>query len=99
MLKRLGSYIANIFREGTRESFGRIMALPFLLSSWGIGTASGITALIRHESAFDDVAELATIGIALFTGSKLLSFRGKAGSMAQGGEAPAAEPKPAGDAG
>jgi hypothetical protein len=73
----LFKFLANVFREGTQESFGRVFALPFLASSWAIGTASGVMQLMKGQSdVLDVVATLFTAGLALFTGSKVLALKG-----------------------
>lgn len=73
----LFAFLANTFREGTPESFGRVYALPFLLSACTLSTVSGAMAIHQGVPVTDDVASLALIGLTLFTGSKYLSMKGK----------------------
>lgn len=72
-------------QNGDHELVGRVVSLPFLLSSWGALTASAIVHLMHGGSVIDDVATLALIGFSLFTGSKYLAIRG-AKVTANGGE-------------
>jgi hypothetical protein len=75
--------------EEGKQSFGRVYSLPFFLSSWAIGTYAGVRNAWTGQPVFDDVALLAGIGFALYTGSKALGIsKGKVavGAKAQGGE-------------
>lgn len=68
------AFIKKTLFDGSKESFGRTMALPYLVSSLGLGIADGIRSLMHGQSALDAVGTLATIGIAVYTGSKALSI-------------------------
>jgi hypothetical protein len=86
-MRALLAFLGNAFREGTKESFGRVMSLPFLISSWGILTGGGIYELVVHKSTpIDSAATLAVIGIGLFTGSKYLHIKGSAVTASSGEE-------------
>lgn len=79
------SYLANVFREGTKESFGRVVSLPFLFSSWALLTGGGVLEIIEHKAApLDTGATLALIGVGLYTGSKALSLKGRQASGSVG---------------
>lgn len=65
-------FIAGLFSDAL-PSYGRVFGVPFLLSSWAIGTAHGVMSVARGQGGvLDTVWTLAGIGIALYTGSKSL---------------------------
>lgn len=81
------AYFGNLFREGTKESFGRVISMPFLFSAWGILTAGGILEIVQHKSApIDTALTLAGIGVGLYTGSKYLWIKGKNTTIGVGDE-------------
>lgn len=81
----LFSFLGNILREGTRESFGRVVSLPFLLSAWALLSVGGaIEIWVGHSAPLDTAGTLALIGFALYTGSKFLSLRGPSGQIQSG---------------
>jgi hypothetical protein len=83
--------------EEGKQSFGRVFSLPYFFSAWAIGTFAGARNAWKGESVFDDVALLAGIGFALYTGSKALSIsRGKVavGSRAVSGSTDSSSPPP-----
>lgn len=76
--------LSHALLDGDKEnkaSFGRIAAMPFLLSALCLQTAEGIMMLRRGDSVIDSVVTLAMIGMALFTGSKILSMKGSKTTM------------------
>lgn len=77
-MQALIAFFGNAFREGTKESFGRIVALPFLFSSWALLTVGGVLEIVANKSApIETAATLAVVGAGLFTGSKMLSLKGQ----------------------
>lgn len=90
--------LSHALKDGNKASFGRLAAMPFLLSALCLQTAEGIMMLRRGESVIDAVVTLAMIGMALFTGSKVLSMRGTKTSMLLGDSTalPEAGPPPEG---
>jgi hypothetical protein len=95
MKKSFFDYIGNVFRENTKESFGRVIGAVFLLGSFGVGLADGIASLRRGDSALDAALQLALTGWSIFTSSKYLQIKGdkaKADAAAAAGTAPEEEP-------
>jgi hypothetical protein len=62
--------ISGKILETKRTNYGKLIALPFFLSAWTIGTASGIMDVIRNTQSIGTMLEMAGIGIALYTSSK-----------------------------
>ncbi len=70
------NHVREMLTDKNKASFGRIIAVPFLVGSWGLSMASGIMAIIHHSAVVDDAAALAITGFALYYGSKHLSLKG-----------------------
>jgi hypothetical protein len=76
------AFITRILNDDDMTNDGRVYALPFLLSAWGIGTAAGVVGIIKGEGVIDVVSTMALIGFSLYTGNKFLELRGKSSSPA-----------------
>jgi hypothetical protein len=86
------AFLREVLQDGNKGSFGRVIALPYFGSSLALILADGIYSLSRGESALDAGVMLASIGFALFTGSKLLSIKGRAITTGVDTQAPALTP-------
>lgn len=96
-MRALTTFLANMLREGTQESFGRVVGAIFLLGSFGLSMADGIMSLRHGASALDAAASLAVTGWSLFTMSKVLYIKGQKVTFSGGATAPT-ESAPSGDA-
>jgi hypothetical protein len=77
----LGFLKTVLAEEHGKQSFGRVISLPYFFSAWAIGTFAGARNAWRGESVFDDIALLAAVGFSLYTGSKALNLsKGKMSS-------------------
>lgn len=85
------AFFGNVLREGTQESFGRVVGAVFLLGSFGLSMADGIMSLVHQQSALDAAASLAVTGWSLFTMSKVLYIKGQKITASGGAAAPAEE--------
>jgi hypothetical protein len=64
-------FFSTIFLDHrSTPSFGRVVAVPFLLSSWAIGTALGAFQIYQGKDATDTLWMLAGVAFAFYTGSK-----------------------------
>lgn len=86
------AFLGNVLREGTQESFGRVVGAVFLTGSFCLSMADGIMSLVHGASALDAAASLAVTGWSLFTMSKVLHIKGKKLTASGGAAAPAETP-------
>ena len=86
------AFFRGALLDGSKSSFGRIVALPFLASSFSLLTVGGIVDLCSGEIPIESAATLATIGLSLFVGSKFMSIKGKGFSTSVGQAEPSYDP-------
>lgn len=70
-------FIKRVLNDEDMTNDGRVYALPFLFSAWGLGTASGVVGIVKGEGIIEIISTLAIIGISLYTGNKYLELKGK----------------------
>jgi len=66
----LGVLFRQAFLDGKKGSFGRLSALPFLLSAWFVATFQGVRMVLADQDALEVVWTLALIASLLYGGSK-----------------------------
>ncbi len=93
LLARLFAFVRETMLDGDKAGFGRVWAIPFLFSSWALQTTQAVVSIVNGQSVIEECITMAVIAISLYTGSKMLTIKGKSVELGSGPEtAPATSP-------
>jgi hypothetical protein len=84
LFTRLFAFLRETMLDGDKAGFGRVWAIPFLFSSWALQTAQAIVSIVNGQSVIEECVTMAAIAITLYTGSKMLTIKGKTVELGSG---------------